>query len=423
MIKLRIVLLFTSLLLVHQVECQENDLLELSRMNNYHNVIPSSPNAASLGKYGDIPVNLYTGVPSVNIPIFELTDRVINIPISLSYHASGIRMSELPGWVGAGWSLNTGGVISRSVIGRPDDLEIWGYFNNGLIPAPDEISSIYEDIFPEDRKLEIFKGIWDIQPDSYAFNFLGYSGKLIITNEEEKKAYTVPYNRWNISVIEHQDNGRIIGFKIITEDGTIYEFGGSGATELCRYTPTDCTEIEEVDYITAWYLKKISSPKINDEIIFSYVPVEDKTIESEFESRYLTLKQNYGVPGCDADCPAKHSPPCISTIRYTQILPGTIETESLIVNFFSEPAGNNDGTYKLDSIRITDNYSQETKSFMFDYLINPHRHFLKSFKVVNQFIPLSTLNQISWAELTRMPKTIGAFIMRKQGMIHTYRRQ
>ena len=36
-----------------------------------------SPNAASLGKYGDVPVNLYTGKANVNIPIYSLEERGI----------------------------------------------------------------------------------------------------------------------------------------------------------------------------------------------------------------------------------------------------------------------------------------------------------------------------------------------------------
>lgn len=48
-------------------------------------VIPPSPNAASLGKYGDIPVSYYTGLANTSILIYSISSRDISLPISLSY--------------------------------------------------------------------------------------------------------------------------------------------------------------------------------------------------------------------------------------------------------------------------------------------------------------------------------------------------
>src|ERR1041384_7159810 len=91
-------------------------------------VVTPSPNAAALAKFGEWPVNLYTGVPSVSIPLFTLASRDINVPISVDYHASGIRVGEIASWVGLGWALNAGGVISRSIRGLNDDNPAAGYF-------------------------------------------------------------------------------------------------------------------------------------------------------------------------------------------------------------------------------------------------------------------------------------------------------
>jgi hypothetical protein len=48
-----------------------------------------SPNMASLGLYGDIPVSLFTGSPSIEIPLYTIEERDIKIPLSLSYHFAG----------------------------------------------------------------------------------------------------------------------------------------------------------------------------------------------------------------------------------------------------------------------------------------------------------------------------------------------
>ena len=84
-------------------------------------VIPPSPDAASLGKYGSTPVGLHTGIPNIDIPIYTVTDGSLQLPISISYHASGIKVSEIASWAGLGWTLNAGGIISRSVVGKSDE--------------------------------------------------------------------------------------------------------------------------------------------------------------------------------------------------------------------------------------------------------------------------------------------------------------
>jgi hypothetical protein len=44
-----------------------------------------SPNAASLGKYGDMPVGHYTGIPEINIPIYTIKshDLVQDCPMQV----------------------------------------------------------------------------------------------------------------------------------------------------------------------------------------------------------------------------------------------------------------------------------------------------------------------------------------------------
>ena len=74
---------------------------------------PLSPEVASLGKYIDLPVSMYTGTANINIPIYNIKSGGIELPIYLSYHSSGIRVSEIASQVGLGWNLNMGGIVSR----------------------------------------------------------------------------------------------------------------------------------------------------------------------------------------------------------------------------------------------------------------------------------------------------------------------
>src|SRR5205814_9364412 len=77
-----------------------------AQQNAYNEVSIASPTAASLGKYADIPVNYHTGIPDISIPIYSVKEGPLSLPISLSYHASGLKVMETAGWVGVGWSLN-----------------------------------------------------------------------------------------------------------------------------------------------------------------------------------------------------------------------------------------------------------------------------------------------------------------------------
>jgi hypothetical protein len=86
-----------------------------------HDAMHPSPEASALAKYAQVPVNLSTGIPSVDVPVASVNGYTLNLPISLSYHASGIRVDEYASWVGLGWALNAGGVITRRVMGLPDE--------------------------------------------------------------------------------------------------------------------------------------------------------------------------------------------------------------------------------------------------------------------------------------------------------------
>jgi hypothetical protein len=103
------------------------------------NLVMPSPTASSLGKYGEIPVGNYTGIPNINIPLYTIKGRELEVPISLSYHAGGVRIQEYASWVGMNWSLNAGGLITRSVRGLPDDYNIAGQFQTFVTPLAKKI--------------------------------------------------------------------------------------------------------------------------------------------------------------------------------------------------------------------------------------------------------------------------------------------
>jgi hypothetical protein len=79
-----------------------------------------SPDVATFRKFVEVPVGHYTGTPSINIPLYNLEGQTLSVPISIDYHASGVRVEDEASQVGIGWALNAGGMISRSIRGRDD---------------------------------------------------------------------------------------------------------------------------------------------------------------------------------------------------------------------------------------------------------------------------------------------------------------
>lgn len=56
--------------------------------------IKPSPQAGEMTKYIDYPMDLSSGLPSINIPLYTISTLSFNIPISISYHASGLKPNE-----------------------------------------------------------------------------------------------------------------------------------------------------------------------------------------------------------------------------------------------------------------------------------------------------------------------------------------
>lgn len=88
----------------------------------------TAPGIGSLMKQVDYPVSLYTGLVNIEIPLYEIIEGDIRFPISLQYHASGLKVFDFDGQVGAGWSLSSDFCISRRVEGVQDDGRD-GYFS------------------------------------------------------------------------------------------------------------------------------------------------------------------------------------------------------------------------------------------------------------------------------------------------------
>jgi len=267
------------------------------------NLMVASPEAASLGKFGQIPVSAYTGIPNINIPLYTIKEGEIQLPLSIDYHAGGIKVEEMASCVGLGWALNAGGVITRVQRGQED-------FQN--LPRTEAIR-LYQDYYKPDGDkmsndsrdsilLDIYYGAADGEADLFYYNFGGISGKFFLG--DDGNTYTMPRTDLKIEWIN--------GFVITTGQGIKYKFQATESNETTPYSASvsswgsstngvysDGTAITNT---SAWYLTEIDDTHGNS-ITFTYttggVEFKTKSIDS-----YNLLQAGYNS---SMVCPAEHS--------------------------------------------------------------------------------------------------------------------
>lgn len=262
-------------------------------------VVPPSPNAASLGKYGEVPVSMYTGVPDISIPVYEINSGRIKIPITLSYHAGGIRVEESASWVGLGWSLQAGGAITRTLRGRPDDDAATvpgGYFNynnamtvNRLVQGPGMSPTVDSFRWYNQRLYDATNRTADGEPDLFQLSVPGLSCKFYY-NQDQKKFYTVPASKISISFTGDALSG--LDWQIVDQNGLIYHFTDIETTNVSWDSRIN------TNLATSWFLTSIEDPLTHRNVTFAYTLPASTTeyINGISEVGYFPIPYSGAVP-------------------------------------------------------------------------------------------------------------------------------
>lgn len=235
-------------------------------------IVPPSPTAQTFMRYGEIPVDYSTGVPNIEIPVYTIEGNQLKIPISLSYHASGIKVNDIASEVGLGWALNCGGLVSRSINGRRDESNQLRTYNsateflNGLNAAANEPYNQSSGCLDGIRNFENFL-IWnfsndeeDQMKDRYFYKLPGgLSGVFTYDFLNENNVITLPYRPLKIEKFVEWTGSwfKIASFKITDDNGTVYTF----QTYLTNPTQN----------YSEWLIKDMTSADGTDQITFNYV--------------------------------------------------------------------------------------------------------------------------------------------------------
>ncbi len=363
-----ILVVLTTIFITQSIYSQKNGGRPVGEDNEFTKLIPPSPTAYELGKYGQIPVGYFTGTPNVSVPLFTYKAGKLSVPISLSYNSNGIKVDQLSSNVGLGWSLNAGGVITRIVKDEPDE-ESYQYF------PEEQMNSIYSPIAMEYFTIGANEGK-DTEADVFMYNFMGHSGKFVYDND--KRIVLMPVKNLIIEPfsIENSDE---FGYRITTPDGIEYEFSEIEKTSSFRHLQGKGRD-GNIPLTTAWYLSSITNPT-GDQVNFIYEYTTynyDNSIVQYHKKSFFPLGGCSGGPSCTPynDLYTYRNSSTITGRRISQIISNNAIYGS--VNFgynINHPDVEN---YKLISdLIVRDPNNSIKEDIKFDYLsTNKDRIFL-----------------------------------------------
>jgi len=377
-----------------------------------------SPEAAALGIIGNIPVSYHTGRANISIPLMEINSSGYTMPITLSYNSGGLLPDMHPTWVGQNWNLEVGGLITRTVRGFPDeinlqklhypfgtdyDMEVEPYTVPGAHPciAPVKVkgflynsnytkpygtyywdsSDNYNELYtPFNSIIDLYcnsnssysvgGGCYgvsyfsDPESDEYFISVNGFSGKMYIGKNGKFQVAGHPeikVEKSTVNVIIDKILPAANSFIITMSDGIKYTFGIPSATASNTYIETSATSGQEsanrnqCGLVTSWLLSSIILPN-NETINFSY---KLRVYDKNYTYSYLqggTTETLYGQP---IDCKQGETE-SYQDIGHCYI--DSIEGRNFVLNFYSSKA--NDKPIKNHSYYTGTNNSWAKLDYM-----------------------------------------------------------
>ncbi|WP_420571678.1 DUF6443 domain-containing protein [Kordia sp.] len=366
-------------------------------------IIPPAPTVAALMRFEEVPVDHYTGQPNISIPLgsVPMLDGM-NYPISLQYNTQGIRVDERSGWLGTGFSMSTGGVISRTIRDIPDELNLAdsgiGIFHNGY--------ENFNSFSPAQRAEFLWntdngKTKYDSDHDMYQYSFFGKSGRFIIKKVNNQLIPVIIGAETNDKIsLTYNASFEVTSFEIIDSSGYIYIFEESNSNLITSSTTTtsqfgnssntstDFSSSQNVP--NAWYLKEVKQPSGIILCSFSYQDVEENysTPTSSVYNSLINQDINFGDPqvqninkGMLLPRVASSSQNIQSTQKYVDQVTFYDGSKVQYVlnngghpeyNLSTQTTGNSITGTKLQSIIVTEPNGTEYKRINFSYETTTH---------------------------------------------------
>ncbi len=311
-------------------------------------IVPLSPNAASIAKYGEIPVGHFTGVPNIGIPIYTVQSSELSLPLFLNYHAGGNLVESVASWVGLGWSLGTIPSISRSVRGIPDENN--GYFSTFQGKTVKQIwdeQTSSPNTF-DDFRVALFDGTADSEPDIFTYSLPEESGKFFY-NQESESYMTFPKS--NIKITRNDDS-----FKLITQGGVEYTFD-------VIETSTSSGVVEGNPINSSWYPSTMTSASKKDTIRFTYQS------ETQIRKTKNIVNKYHYLGGLSNGVPSDNGSILTTNTSKTMVVDSIVFGKGYVKFNRNLGAYRTDlyGSFSLNNVSIYNNHNQLINKHEFTY--------------------------------------------------------
>lgn len=338
-------------------------------------IIASSPQAASLGSYGAKSINMFTGKPDINIDLYTLRQGDFSLPISLSYNTDLVKPNEHPGIMGLGWSLFSGGAITRSVRGGVDEYlpssssyQRQSYYDDfGVLNRDDWNSQDFLHTLSTGLRSAFATGLYEYRafpsPDQFHFNVNGmagsfykdHEGKWVVSSSDNidiritdsvVRDYTITEQIYGDEHIQRNSAVKriIYGFTLTDDKGYKYIFGmAPNSIEFSANADGAIAENYGNFIAKTWFLTKIIAPNSNQHIDFSYT----------FDNRPVLQLYSTFAGGKTYVCrdEKKYNQQYYSIVRNYNVYIASIKTEDVEINFYKSHS--NDLDFKVKELSET----------------------------------------------------------------------
>ncbi|WP_407489354.1 DUF5977 domain-containing protein [Elizabethkingia anophelis] len=296
-------------------------------LSNFFNNFPNSPSTATFLRYGDIQNSEFTGANSPRIPLYDIKEGNISLPLTLDYiSGNGIKVSDEASNIGLGWNIGIPS-ITQSVLGYDDfdfspelsklkiDLHYQPTSPWPMMGYPDKFIETKDSPEPigyiEDPQIGRYTYYYslkhalpvngnflkhptwlkyDTSPDIFTLNIFGDKIQFFVENHKDissnqpefvslKKGYIIKFNKNNLS------------FEIIAPNGNIYEFSKSEKVEIFGVISRNyvLTKIKDTNQRT------ISIDYENYENITNFIP-QSKNLNYTQDYTYSPTAGCGGIP-------------------------------------------------------------------------------------------------------------------------------
>ncbi|MBW3518757.1 sugar-binding protein [Flavobacterium sp. NKUCC04_CG] len=212
--------------------------------------LPNSPTASSFRVFGDFPPSNFIGVADVGIPLYTISHRDFEFPLTLKYHnGMGNKVEAQPGVTGLGWHLTSGGTITLLESKKRIDVPSSGpiivnqehVINNDYWNTKSYLTQILGGTSGNDMTSSNNKKEKSLLGAVYSVNFNGFSGEIYFDHQNKpkfrskegvyfdvkinfaNKLITVPLFDNETARIEYRHE--VYSFILIDSNGIVYVFG------------------------------------------------------------------------------------------------------------------------------------------------------------------------------------------------------